>query len=86
MELKKLYKLSNKYGRESIIYFDESELKANTGRLDGWAVRGKKSMLMSKESGRKEPICSWRNARRYSHFYYPNTAPILTPLNSLSEP
>jgi len=40
--LKKLCKLTNKYGKENIVYFDESGFKANTGRLDGWAKRGSK--------------------------------------------
>lgn len=38
-ELRRLIKI---YGSENVIYFDESGFKANTGRLDGWAERGKK--------------------------------------------
>jgi len=62
MYLKKLYKLSCKYGRKNIIYFDESGFKANTGRLDGWAVRGKK--IYADVKGKREKRSNLLMAQR----------------------
>lgn len=60
--LKKLHKLSRKYGRENIVYFDESGFKANTGRLDGWAFRGKK--IYADVKGKREKRTNLLMAQR----------------------
>ncbi len=60
--LKKLYKLTYKYGKENIVYFDESGFKANTGRLDGWAKRGNK--IYADVKGRREKRTNLLMAQR----------------------
>lgn len=60
--LKKLYKLTGKYGKENIVYFDESGFKANTGRLDGWARRGQK--IYADVKGKREKRTNLLMAQR----------------------
>ena len=70
--LRNLRELIRKYGSDNVVYFDESGFKANTGRLDGWAKRGKKSMLMLRGGEKSEPTYSWisvvKNCWRHSYF------------------
>jgi hypothetical protein len=50
--LKRLRELIKERGSDNVVYFDESGFKTNTGRLDGWAVRGKK--IYADVKGRRE--------------------------------
>ena len=40
--LKKLWRLTQIYGKKNVVYFDESGFRSSTGRLDGWTKRGQK--------------------------------------------
>lgn len=40
--LRRLRALIEKYGADNVVYFDESGFKAHTGRLSGWAQKGRK--------------------------------------------
>ena len=50
--LQRLRKLIQKYGSKNIVYFDESGFTGHTGRLSGWAERGKK--LYCEVKGKRE--------------------------------
>jgi len=60
--LKKLRELMERHGSENVVYFDESGFKANTGRLDGWAVRGRK--IYANVKGKREKRTNLLMAQR----------------------
>ena len=60
--LRNLRELIKKYGSDNVVYFDESGFKANTGRLDGWAKRGKK--IYANIQGKREKRTNLLMAKR----------------------
>jgi len=67
--LKKLRSLIPKFGSDNIVYFDESGFNSNTGRLDGWAVRGKK--IFAEIKGKREKRTNLLMAQRGKEWLAP---------------
>lgn len=66
---RRLRALIKKYGSGNIVYCDESGFKAHTGRLSGWAVRGKK--LYANVKGRREKKTNLLMAQRGKEWLAP---------------
>jgi len=60
--LRELRGLIPQFGSENIVYFDESGFNPNTGRFDGWAVRGKK--IFADIKGKREKRTNLLMAQR----------------------
>lgn len=66
---KRLDALVKKYGADNVVYFDESGFKAHTGRLSGWAKRGKK--LYADVKGKREKKTNLLMAQRDKEWLSP---------------
>jgi len=60
--LRRLRKLIKKYGSENVVYFDESGFVSHTGRLSGWALKGRK--LYADVKGKREKRTNLLMAQR----------------------
>ena len=66
---RRLEALVKKYGRENVVYFDESGFKAHTGRLSGWALKGQK--LYCDVKGKREKKTNLLMAQRGKEWLAP---------------
>lgn len=60
--LRRLRALAKKYGSDNVVYFDESGFKGHTGRLSGWARKGRK--LYCDVKGKREAKTNLLMAQR----------------------
>jgi hypothetical protein len=73
--LRRLRALIKKYGSANIVYFDESGFKSSTGRLSGWALRGRK--LYGEVKGKREAktnlLMAWCSKEWLAPFVFTGT-------------
>jgi hypothetical protein len=67
--LKSLRELIKKHGSDNAVYFDESGFSHNKGRLDGWAIKGKK--LYANVQGKREKRTNLLMAQRGKEWLSP---------------